>query len=109
MMHAIKIADTIKVKKTDYHNMIGLISLTSKEIGNNLGEWNVVGSIENIVKVIRENKIEEVIFSPQELSYSQMMSVVSTCQNENTEFKIIGNNMDFLLEKPLFQFLMRFR
>jgi lipopolysaccharide/colanic/teichoic acid biosynthesis glycosyltransferase len=49
--------------------------------------------------VIRERNIDEVIFSPQELSYTQMMSVVSSCQNENTEFKIIGNNLDFLIGK----------
>ncbi len=96
---AVKIADTLKFKQIDYHTIVGLISLTSKEIGSRYGEWEVIGSIENIIKVIRERKIDEVIFLPQELSYSQMMSVVSTCQNENTEFKIIGNNLDFLIGK----------
>ncbi len=96
---ALKIADTLKAKQIDYHTIVGLISLTSKEIGKKFGEWEVVGSIENIIKVIREKNIDEVIFSPQELSYTQMMSVVSSCQNENTEFKIIGNNLDFLIGK----------
>lgn len=96
---AFKIADTLKTKQMDYHTIVGLVSLTSKDIGRKFGEWEVVGSIENIIKVIREKSIDEVIFSPQELSYSQMMSVVSACQNENTEFKIIGNNLDFLVGK----------
>ncbi len=96
---AVKIADTLKTKQFDYHSIAGLISLTSKDIGRKFGEWEVVGSIENIIKVIREKGIDEVIFSPQELSYSQMMSVVSASQNENTEFKIIGNNLDFLVGK----------
>jgi len=96
---AVKIADTLKSKQTDYHTIAGLISRTPKDIGKKLGEWEVVGSIENIIKVIREKEIDEVIFSPQELSYSQMMSVVSDSQNENTEFKIIGNNLDFLIGK----------
>jgi len=96
---AVKIADTLKLKQTDYHTIAGLISRTPKDIGKKLGEWEVVGSIENIIKVIREKEIDEVIFSPQELSYSQMMSVVSDSQNENTEFKIIGNNLDFLIGK----------
>ncbi len=96
---AVKIADTLKAKQMDYHTIAGLVSLTSKDIGRKFGEWEVVGSIENIIKVIRERGIDEVIFSPQELSYSQMMSVVSASQNENTEFKIIGNNLDFLVGK----------
>ncbi len=96
---AVKIADTLKTKQIDYHTIAGLISLTSKEIGKKFGEWEVIGSIENITKVIREKGIDEVIFSPLELSYSQMMSIVSASQNENTEFKIIGNNLDFLVGK----------
>ncbi len=96
---AVRIADTLKAKQMDYHTIAGLISLTSKEIGRKFGEWEVIGSIENITKVIREKGIDEVIFSPLELSYSQMMSIVSASQNENTEFKIIGNNLDFLVGK----------
>ncbi|HSD64495.1 MAG TPA: glycosyltransferase [Ignavibacteriaceae bacterium] len=96
---AVKLADTLNSRHVDYHTIAGLISLTPKEIGQIYGQWEVVGSLGNIIKVIRERKIDEVIFSPQELSYSQMMSVVSTCQNENTEFKIVGNNLDFLIGK----------
>jgi GT2 family glycosyltransferase len=96
---ALKIADTLKSKQIDNHSITGLISLTSKEIGKKIGNWEIVGSIENIVKVIDEKRIDEVIFSPQELSYTQMMSIVSSCQNENTEFKIVGNNLDFLVGK----------
>ena len=96
---AIKIAETLSSKQIDNHSIVGLISLTSREIGNKFGKWEVVGSTENIVKVIRERKVDEVIFSPQEISYAQMMFIVSACQNENTEFKIIGNNLDFLVGK----------
>ncbi len=96
---AVKIADTLKAGHMDYHNIVGLISLTTKDIGKKFSEWEVVGSIENILKVIREKSIDEVIFSPREVSYSQMMTIVSASQNENTEFKIIGNDLDFLIGK----------
>jgi lipopolysaccharide/colanic/teichoic acid biosynthesis glycosyltransferase len=49
--------------------------------------------------VIRERKIDEVIFSSEEVSYNQMMAVVAACQSENVEFKLIGNNLDFLVGK----------
>ena len=39
------------------------------------------------------------IFSSEELSYNQMMSIVSSCQNENVEFKLVGNNLDFIVGK----------
>ncbi len=97
--NAIQIAKKIKLKQIDYHSFIGLIGLSNKDIGKKLDVFEVLGSIENIKKVIREKKVNEVIFSTEELSYNQMMSIVSICRNESVEFKLIGNDLDFLVGK----------
>ena len=65
----------------------------------------MVGSIHNIKKIIRERNVSEVIFSSEELPYNKMMSIVAECQNEDAEFKIIGNNLDFLVGKTSVSFL----
>ena len=49
--------------------------------------------------MIRENKINEIIFSSGELSYNKMMEIVGKCREENVEFKIVGNNLDFIVGK----------
>ncbi len=97
--NAIQIAKKIKAKQTDFHSFIGLIGFSNKEIGKKFDVFEVLGSIENIKKVIREKKVNEVIFSTEELSYNQMMSIVSICRNESVEFKLIGNDLDFLVGK----------
>ncbi len=96
---AVQIANKLKSKQSDLFSIVGLIGLSQRDIGQNIDGFNVVGSVENIYKIIKENKITDVIFSSNELSYSQMMSVVSTCQDENVEFKLVGNNLDFLVGK----------
>ncbi len=96
---ALKIAEKLKAKSTEFHLVSGLIALTSKEIGRVLDGVEVIGSIENIKKVIKEKKIDEIIFSSEELSYNHMMAIVSACQSENVDFKVIGNNLDFLVGK----------
>ncbi len=96
---AVKIAGKLKAKHTDFHIIEGLIGFTNKEVGNVINGFEVVGTIENIRRVINEKKIEEVIFSSEELSYNQMMAMVSACQSENVEFKIIGGSLDFLVGK----------
>lgn len=95
----IHLAEKLKSKKTDIYSVAGLIGMSNKDIGKKIGNLDVIGSIENLVKVIREKKIKEVIFSSQDLSYNQMMTIVAKCQNENVEFKLVGNNMDFLVGK----------
>jgi GT2 family glycosyltransferase len=97
--NAASVAHKLKINYTDLHNVIGLISITNREVGNKIEGLNVLGSIENISKVIHENKINEIIFSSEELSYNQMMSIAAKNQNENVEFKIIGKNLDFLIGK----------
>ncbi len=98
-VNAVKIAEKLKTKSTEFHLISGLIALSNNEIGRRLEGFEVIGSIENIKKVIKENKIDEIIFSTDELSYNHMMSIVSACQSENVDFKVIGNNLDFLVGK----------
>ncbi len=97
--YVIQIADKLKSKKTDLHSVAGLIGFSNKDIGKKFEDLEVIGTIENIEKVIKDKQIKEVIFSSQELSYNQMMKIVSKCQDENVEFKLIGNNLDFIVGK----------
>lgn len=97
--NAVQIAKKLRMRESDYHSVSGLIGFSYKDIGNKFDEFEVLGSVENIIKVIRERKINEIIFSTEELSYNQMMSIVSNCRNEPVEFKLIGNNLDFLVGK----------
>ncbi len=96
---SIKIANKLKLIHSDARLISGLISQTNKEVGNIIEGFEVIGTIDNIRKVINERKINEVIVSSEELSYHQIMAIVASCQNENAEFKLIGNNLDFLVGK----------
>jgi len=95
----IQIANKLREKKTDLHTIAGLVGFSHRDVGKSIDGHEIVGSLENISKVIREKKVTEVIFSSGELSYNQMMSIVSECQNENVEFKLTGNDLDFLVGK----------
>lgn len=97
--HALQLANKLREKSVEFHSIFGLIGYSNKEIGRNLDGFEIIGSTENIVKVIRDKKIDTVIFSSQELSYNKMMGIVSSCQNENVEFKLIGDDLDFLVGK----------
>jgi GT2 family glycosyltransferase len=96
---AIEIASKLKSNYTSFHSIVGLISQTRKEIGTKAGNFDVIGSIENIRKIIHEKKINEVIFSSKELSYKQIMSIVAECQQERVEFRLAGENIDFIVGK----------
>ncbi len=95
----IRIAEKLQNRNSEFHNVLGLIGFSKKDIGNKIKEFEVLGTPENILRVVRNNNINEVIFSSNEISYNQMMAIVSVCQNENIEFKLIGKNLDFIVGK----------
>jgi GT2 family glycosyltransferase len=97
--HAVKVANKLKSKRTDYRSVAGLIGKYHSDIGKEIDSFEVIGSLENIEKVIKEYDISEVIFSSEDLNYSEMMTVVANCQNEPVEFKISGTELDFIVGK----------
>lgn len=96
---AVKIAQKIKSQKAELHSFIGLIGKTHSTIGRNVDGFKVVGSIGNIKNVFSEKKINEVIFSSEEISYADMMSIVSASKDHNVDFKIVGSDMNFVVGK----------
>lgn len=96
---AVLLAEKIKSQKSDVHSFIGLIGKTHSDIGKQVNDFKVVGSIGNIKNVFSEKKINEVIFSSEEISYADMMSIVSASKNINVDFKIVGSDMNFVVGK----------
>ena len=96
---AIQIGIKIKKKISDRRFIVGLIGLSNKNVGEKIESFEVIGTDQNIKKIIRDNKINEVLFSSGQLSYNKMMEIVAKNREENVEFKIVGNNLDFIVGK----------
>ncbi len=96
---AVKIAKKLKAQKKDIYNFIGYLGLSHSDIGKDFEGFEVVGSVQNFEKVIKENKINEVIFSSTELPYSKMISLVSASPYDSVEFKISGDDLTYAAGK----------
>jgi len=96
---AVKLAYKIKKRKTDIHSFLGLVGIKNSDIGKTINDLKVIGSVQNIKNVLTDKKINEVIFSSKEISYREMMSIVSMSQTNGVDFKIVGTEMDFVVGK----------
>lgn len=97
--NSLAVANKLRIKKTDFRNIIGLISSSNKDVGVKIDSYEVVGTDQNLSKVIKEKNINEIIFSSGDLSYNKMMQIVSESRNENVDFKVVGNDLDFIVGK----------
>jgi len=96
---SVNIAKKLESNSIRLYSVIGLISQSFSKVGESINKFNIIGSIENIRKVIRDEKINEVVFSTSDLSYSQIMKIVSDCKNLGVEFKLVGKNLDYIVGK----------
>ena len=84
---------------TDIYSVVGFISETADGIGKVVGKYSILGSLENIVKVIREERINKVIFASHEISFEKMFGIVSRSGDVNVEFLVAGTELDYLVGK----------
>ncbi|MEJ5351262.1 MAG: glycosyltransferase [Melioribacteraceae bacterium] len=94
-----ELALKLKSSITSLYQIVGFVGTTRKYIGEKIGNYKVLGSLDNIKKLIIDEKIERVIFSSDEISFEQIFSVVSECQGLNVEFMVAGKELDYLVGK----------
>jgi len=87
----------LKMRVDKGYDLIGFIGNTHKDIGKSLNGVKVLGSLENIGKVIREQKITDVIFAPKSLNYTQMLSIIGKCKDQPVSFNIVPSTLDVVV------------
>ncbi len=95
----INLALKLKSNVTSQYKIIGIIGLAIKDIGTKFENIKVIGSIENLKKVINEYKINNVIFSSENIGFDKIFSIVSYCQGENVNFLMSGSEHDYMVGK----------
>jgi GT2 family glycosyltransferase/lipopolysaccharide/colanic/teichoic acid biosynthesis glycosyltransferase len=81
------------------YNVVGFIDTHSARIGEKIGGVEILGSIDNIGKVIRERKITDVIFSTHTLSYTEILSVIGKSRERSVNFRLVPSTLEVIIGK----------
>ncbi|MBI1931129.1 MAG: glycosyltransferase [Ignavibacteriales bacterium] len=96
---ALNFLNKLRSNLTIQYKLVGLIGLNIKDIDKQIENLKVIGSLENLTKVIREHQISNVIFSTESIGFDKIFSTVSQCQGENVNFLMSGSELDFMVGK----------
>lgn len=94
-----KLANKLRNRIADGYDVLGYVDITRKDIGNTLSGIKIIGSIDNINKIIIENKISDVIFSTDCLSYKDIFNVISKAKNLGVNFRMLPSNLEVIIGK----------
>jgi hypothetical protein len=81
------------------YSVVGFIDVNRKRLGEKLAGVEILGSIDNIGKVIREHKISEVIFSTDSLSYMEILSVIGRSRDRAVNFRLVPSSLEVIIGK----------
>lgn len=81
------------------YNVLGLVNMNGKESGAVEAGAPVLGSIDELNSIIKDKKIQEVIFSTTELSYDCILSVITQARGPRVNFKLAPSNLDVIIGK----------
>jgi hypothetical protein len=83
----------------DGYDVLGFIDINRKRVGEELSGLPIVGSIDNIGKVIQDLKVSDVIFSTQTLSYADILSVIGRTREQAVNFHLVPNTLEVIIGK----------
>jgi hypothetical protein len=91
--------DKLKKNYLFKDEVIGLISKNMDEVGKVIFDKTILGTFENINKVMQIHKTEKVIFLSKEIDFTQIFNVVGSAKSREIEFMIAGDELDYLVGK----------
>jgi GT2 family glycosyltransferase len=81
------------------YEVVGFIDSTMQRVGKTLDDIPVVGSYENISKVVQAQKISDVIFLPQTVRYTDILTMISKTRQHTVNFHLVPSTLEVIIGK----------
>jgi len=95
---AVELIKKIRARISMGYEIIGVISEQLEHEGRLLG-IKIVGILPDLPRIIREKKIDEVIFASGGISYSQMLQAISNVNKTGVSLKLVPDTIDVIVGK----------
>ncbi|MBK7256575.1 MAG: glycosyltransferase [Ignavibacteriae bacterium] len=89
----------LRARVDDGYDVLGFIDATSARIGESVAGVEIVGSVENVGKVIDERQITDVIFATDELSYAGILGVIGRSTRRDVNFRLVPTSLEAIIGK----------
>jgi len=89
----------LRARVDDGYEVVGFVDTSHRRVGEKIAGVEILGSIDNIGKVIQEHKASEVIFSTDILSYGDILSVIGRSRNRAVNFRLVPSSLEVIIGK----------
>lgn len=89
----------LRAKVEGGYDVVGFVDLTRRSVGDRVAGLEILGSLDNVGKVIDEHRVSEVIFSMEGISYTDILSVIARSNNRGVNFRLVPNSLEAIIGK----------
>ncbi len=95
---AVELIKKIRGKISMGYEIVGIISEGATDESRLLG-IRVLGTIDELPRIVREMRIDDVVFASGKTSYSQVLRAVASVDAPGVSFKLVPDTMDVIIGK----------
>jgi O-antigen biosynthesis protein len=89
----------LRARVDDGYDVLGFIDTSLRRVGEKVAGVEIIGSIDNVGKVIDERRVGEVIFSTDGLSYENILSVIARSRSRSINFRLVPGSLESIIGK----------
>jgi hypothetical protein len=89
----------LRARVDDGYDVQGFIDTSSARIGDRINGVEIVGSLENVGKVVDERRITDLIFSTEEIPYTAILAVIARSNNRSVNFRLVPTSLESIIGK----------
>ncbi len=94
-----KVLRKLRARVDDGYDVLGFIDTSLRRVGEKVAGVEIIGSIDNVGKVIDEHRVGEVIFSTDGLTYENILSVIARSRNRSINFRLVPGSLESIIGK----------
>ncbi len=94
-----KINEKLKERVDGGYEIIGVVTLNELDDFSRKDNVEILGSVDNLDAIIRQQKVQEVIFATEHISYDAILAMMARCSRRNVNFKLVPSSMEVIIGK----------
>lgn len=93
---AVELIRKIRSRVSMGYSIVGIVSETDQYENRLLG-IKVLGSLRDLPNLVRQKKIDDVVFASGKVSYSEVLRAVASVKDPSVNFKLVPDTMDVII------------
>ncbi len=83
----------------DGYEVVGFVDFERKRIGELVDGVPIIGSVDNVGKIVQEYRIHDVMFSTGKISYAHILSVIGRTSGRSVNYHLVPTTLEVMIGK----------